>query len=950
MADNNQQSESEQTMNSLKIEQPLPVTAVGIENTKENLPQTMSAHRRIYPWFARRPTAATRLAILASILPSDTDNNEILRLMGIGPKEYFEGDIEDYVISREASLNNRKGSIENHFGYDYVHKTTPSSDELSEFHETVRRHWDGDLPTILDPTAGGATIPLEAARYGLPTISNELNPVAWLINKVLLDYAPNVGSLESEVKKWANRIHKQASTKLEEFYPDRNGVKPNHYFRAYSISCPSCGNRFPLTNRWWFNELKNVAIRPDYQEDGFSFNMVSVPGDVSKEEFDPSEGTVHRGSAECPYCGVVSDRDEVAELFKSGDFKYEICGIRFSEKINGTQYHSPTEEDHRAIEKAVGEIKSDLQLSTILARNRYIGRQDRAAPYGIEQWRDMFSPRQLLSHVTYLNAFEEVSSSIEEKYPEQTAEAIKVLLSFIGTKMIDRNTRLQPIKPKRGSPANLLGNNNFSFKWHFAETNMSAGTLSYLTETDNILGSYEDVVGYLSDTNSGETTVIQGDGSDLPLDDSSVEAVVIDPPYGDNVMYSEMSDVLYVMLREYLRSTFPETFQKEETDKQLEAVENPVVANPKDGESRTEAGRREYEEKMEGIFSESHRVLQPAGVITIYFTDKDTQAWDSLTMSLIKAGFTITATHTVTSEVPQRIGMRDRASADSTLLISCRKPKNPPSDRTPTLWSDIQEKTRKVAQKKANELLDSSLNLTKTDVIIGAFGPTLQVFTEEHPVVDIHDEVVRPHQALEEARVAVTEVLIERDLHDSLDNVDGLTRWYILSWLVYERESIPYDEARQLGMGVGVDIDDMKSKTKIWSKSKDTVLVKGQSYRVRDYTALEAGEKRRKRAYPVDPREQRFDYDIDAVHAALNVMETKGSGFAWNWINDRSLQDSTSFIKVCESLLDILPEEHEDHSTLLNLASGDTGDLLGIDPSRFSNDSEESRRTTLEDY
>ena len=949
MTDNNK-SDTKPSPSELKIERALPVTAVGIENTKENLPQTMSAHRRIYPWFARRPTAATRLAILASILPADTDNNELLQLMGIGPKEYFEGDIENYVISRESSLNERDGSIEDHFGYDYVHKTIPSEDALSNLHEKIRDSWGGDLPTILDPTAGGGTIPLEAARYGLPTISNELNPVAWLINKVLLEYASDVGSLKSDVEKWATEIHKNASNELEDYYPDRNGVEPNHYFRAYSILCPSCGHRFPLTNRWWFNELKDVAIRPKYREDGFSFEMVEIPDDIpDDEEFDPAEGTVHRGSAECPYCGVVSDRDEVAQLFQEGEFEYEVCGIRFSDEFNGTQYHAPTEEDHAAIQRAAEKVESNLQLSTILARDRYIGRQDRAAPYGIEQWRDMFSPRQLLSHVAYLNAFEDISSKIDEEYSEDTAEAIKVLLSFVATKMIDRNTRLQPIKPKRGSPANLLGNNNFSFKWHFAETNMSAGTLSYLTEMENVLGSYEDVVDYLADSETGDTTVLHGDGSDLPLADDSIEAVVVDPPYGDNVMYSEMSDILYVMLREYLNTTFPETFRKEETDKENEAVENPVVAQPSGGESKAEAARREYEEKMQGIFSESHRVLQPAGVITIYFTDKDTKAWDSLTMSLIQAGFTITATHTVTSEVPQRIGMRERASADSTLLITCRKPQTPPSNRAPTLWSDIQERTRRVAKEKANALLDSDLNLTKTDIIIGAFGPTLQVFTEEHPVVDIHDEPVRPHQALEEARVAVTEVLIERELDDSLDTVDGLSRWYILSWLVYGRESIPYDEARQLGMGVGVDIDDMKSETKIWSKSKDMVRIRGQSYRVRDYTALEAGEKRRKRAYPVDPRQDTFDYNIDAVHAALNVIETKGSSFAWNWLNDRNLQDDTSFIRVCESLIQVLPEDDEDYQLLMNLSSGDTGDLLGIDPSRFTSGSEEER-TTLDDY
>lgn len=304
--------------------------------------------------------------------------------------------------------------------------------------------------------------------------------------------------------------------------------------------------------------------------------------------------------------------------------------------------------------------------------------------------------------------------------------------------------------------------------------------------------------------------------------------------------------------------------------------------------------------------------------------------------------------------MPQRVGVQGSASADSTLLLTCRKPASDEEirNRQPTLWSDIREKTRVAARDKATELLDSDLNLTKTDTIISAFGPTLRVFTENYPVVDKHDEIVRPQRALEEARTAVVEVLVDRELEDSLDDVDNLSTWYILSWLVYGRETIPYDDARQLGLGVGVNVDEIKSDTKIWSKSGDKLTLKGQSYRVRDYTALEAGEKRRKRAYPVNPREDTFAYTIDAVHASLNVLNTKGSDFAWNWLNDRGFADQSQFRRTVKSLLQVLPESHEDYNSLVNLVSGETGELLDIDTSSFSRDnqSEEQGRTTLNDF
>lgn len=950
MANNSSDSE----YRSLKIEDVLPVKTVGVESLKEANPESMSPHRRIFRWFARRPTAATRLAVLASILPQDVTNDELLSYMCVGPKQGVNGRLEDYVVQKYATKGQRDGSVEDHFGYEYPHKNIPSDSNLEELHSRLREHWDGELPTVIDPTAGGGTIPLESFRYGLPTISNELNPIAWLINKTILEYAASHERLVPDVRDWMGEISDIVEQELAEYFPERNGVKPNHYFRAYSIECPSCGEPFPLSNRWWFNRKKGKAIRPIIQNSSIRFDVVSVPDDVSKEVFDPADGTVGDGDAECPSCGVVTERDQLVEIFQDGDFEFEVCGVRFEEEINGSQYHSPTQEDLDAIKRAEEKIETDLDLSTLLSNKRYVGLYDRSAPYGITRWRDLFSPRQLLSHATYLHAFEKIKPKIRAQNDLERAEAILVLLSFVSVKLIERNSRLQPFDIRRGSPANMLGNNGFFFVWHFSESNLMTGSYSYHSAADNVLSSFNKVRNYVSKSNPEDVAVRRGDAADLPYEASSIEAVVIDPPYGDNLMYSETSDAFYVWFREYLGDVFPDSFSSPETNKEDEAVENPVIVSPTQDESTSSAARRRYEEKMSDIFSETYRVLERGGVLTVYFTDKETAAWDSLTMSLINSGFTVTSTHTITSEMPQRIGMQERSSADSTLLLTCRKPleEDELESQAPTLWSDIRSRTRVAAREKATKLMDSDINLTKTDTIIGAFGPTLRVFTENYPVVDKHDNPVRPKQALEEARAAVVEVLVERELEDSLDEVDGVTTWYILGWLVYEREVIPYDDARQLGLGVGINIDEVKRDTKIWGKSGDQLILKGQDYRVQDYTALESGEKRRKRAYPVDPRDESFNYVINAIHAALNVLETKGGDFAWNWLNDRDLQNQRAFKRAIRSLLQVLPEDADDHDLLINIVSGETGELLEIESSVFANTNgeNEENRTTLQDF
>ena len=476
--------ESPEATRPLKIEGMLPVTAVGIESLKESNPEVMSPHRKIYKWFARRPTAASRLAILASVLPDDVSDDQLLRWMCVGPKEGVDESIEDYVVRKQSETKKSGSSVPEHFGYTYPLQNIPSERDLEELHDTLREQWDGSLPTVLDPTAGGGTIPLESLRYGLPTVSNELNPVAWLLNKVILEYAPLVGSLEDEVRQWMDEILDYASGELEEYFPKRGGIAPSYYFRAYSISCPSCGKRFPLTNRWWFNRRVDKAIQFEVIDNNeLKFSVVDAD---SIDRFDPSEGTVAGGDAECPHCGVVTERDDLVEIFQNEEFKYEVCGVRYEKKIEGSAYHSPTSADYEAINSAHEKVENNLDLSTLLNSDRFEGHWDRAHPYGVKKWRDVFSPRQLLSHAMILEGFRSVEAQIKEQYNRERAEAVLVVLSLISTKLINRNSRLEPIDASYGCPNSMLGNNNFSFQWHFGESNLTVGKYSFESEGNNV--------------------------------------------------------------------------------------------------------------------------------------------------------------------------------------------------------------------------------------------------------------------------------------------------------------------------------------------------------------------------------------------------------------------------------------------------------------------------------
>ncbi|MEF8824762.1 MAG: DUF1156 domain-containing protein [Halapricum sp.] len=943
------------------IEGTLPLKAVGIENMKEANPKHMPPHRYLHPWFARRPTAASRLAVLASVLPHDISHDDILNLMQIKPNTQPGESVSDYVIRKKSGEDGRSGTLSEHYEYPRPFTRSPTNSEVSELHSTLRDTWDGEVPAVFDPTAGGGVIPFESLRYGLPTIANELNPVPSVILKVMLQYAPDSGSLKQEIDRWAREINETAADNLSQYFPSENSEqKPSHYACTYSIECSECGYPIPLVKKWWLHKRssgKGIAIRPSVSEDEkkVTYSLVQLPDDVTSDEFDPSQGPRGRGGAtECLNCQVVTEAETVRRAMQSGNFSYELYGVKYSKISGGSGFRAPTEKDRAAIEQAADRVNSDYALHDLLNVERYVGDEDRAAPYGVVEWRDAYSPRQLITHYEYYSAFQDVKGKIKENHDETTAEAILSLLALTASKAVDRNIRFAPFDTSKGYPANAVGGKHFTLQWSFVDNNLANGDQSYLDIANKITNSYEELVNYLENVDPDPAEVLSEDASDISLPDQSVQAVVIDPPYYDSIIYSEMADVFYVWLKKYLEDVHPSLFEDELTDKSSEAVANAAEYEDLAGGESTkkELATQDYEDKMGKIFSELYRTLQPGGVMTVMFTHKESSAWDTLTTALINSGFVITSTHPITSEMPQRTDTRGGGSADSTLLLTGRKPHSDRDleNKSPSLWTDVKSDTRKAAKGSARDLIDSELNLTKTDVIISAFGPTLRVFADAYPVVDDEDNPVPPRRALEEAREAVTQVLVDEYLEaEGIEDLDDVTKWYILSWLVHERETFSYDEGHQLGLGIGVDIDDIKRSTKTWRKSRGDISLRGHSGRVQNIN--EKPENRSSRT-PVNPDDLSFGLALDKVHAAMHVYDVQGENTCCDWLRERNFDSDSMFKATLKALLQVLPKDHEDWELARDLAVGRTRNVLELDfsPSVFADDGDNSTQTDFDDY
>lgn len=940
------------------IEQSIPVRTIGIECEREGKGKFPPLNR-FHIWWARRPLIAARTAVLSSVIGSDEmEIGELVERMGIT------GD----TVEKYKTVDDRpKGQlVYEHYGYRRPFTQQTKKEDVEAIHEAARNTWGGELPTVFDMTAGGGAIPFESRRYELPTVANELNPVASVLLKAVLEH-PTIGTdLSDDLQKWGAEINRIATGNLQEFYPGGSGGRnPVNYLWAHTINCPDCGLKVPLSPNWWLDKQsseKGQAVKP-YVEDGtVSFDVVKITPDEQEAEnnedtftnsqYNPSDGTVSYGKGDCPQCGVTIDGDDIKTQAQQGEMGYQLFCVEYrNQRGSRGHFRSPTEEDEQIAAKAAEKIDSDPELAMLLTEERYIGPADRAANYGIDQWRDAYMPRQLLAHYEFWQAFEQVKEEIREEYEPEVADALLTLLAISADKSIDYNSRFSSWDSSTPKVRNGFDRHDFSFKWSFAETALIDETHGYLWFLNDVLEVYEELVEYMSHVdNDVPLSILNENAGDLSLEDESVDAIVVDPPYYDNVMYAELADFFYMWMKRYLDDVYPEFFATELTNKHDEAVANTAQFEDVAGAGQSKSGlaKDDYELKMSNIFSEASRVLSDDGILTLMFTHKKTDAWDTLTKALIEAGFTIHASHPINTESPRSLHQSGKNAARSTIFLVARKGE---TDRAPSLWSDVQRETRAAAYECAADLDSQEVEFSKVDMMLSAFGPTLEVFTKNYPVVDNEGETVSPQVALDEARDAVRDYLISNYLNEGVRDVDSKTEWYLLSWLIFEAERFPYDEARRLAIGVGEDLDELKKTNRMWRKRSGDVLLRPHSDRVQNINKKKSDRSSRK---PVDPEAVSFATALDQVHAAMHIYDAQGAGKAWTWLEERNCDSNPAFKATLEALLRVQPRGHKEWELARDLAVGDTGEFLDLDlnASIFSEqeDEEELAQDTLSSY
>lgn len=954
--ESSKEQEKERTRPRLKIQDPLPIRAVGIENERERKNYSdLPPQNYIHNWWARRPTPATRLALLASVLPDSIDDDQLLRWMEINPSNKPDDlSVAEHVRQRRAEKEDWDGRVYDLYGYRKSYKRAPEGDDKERLHQVAKEAWGGELPTVMDSTAGGGSIPFESLRYGFPTIANELNPVASVILQAILEHPRLETNLASDIEDWGETINELARDSLENYFHSPNGQRVLESLWAHRITCPDCGFEVPLVGNWWLDKdtdpVRGVAVRPHVNEEVMEaeFEVVRVPQDVETSEFNPTDGTISHGKGTCLNCDYPIEGEEINEQLQSGNFEYELYAVRY-ESRNGRDFRVPTSEEVQAAKDAKEKVENDIDLSMFLDVEIEPGEKtDEPRRRGMTKWQDMFAYRQLLAHYEYWQAFEEVKPKIRSQYDDEEAEAILTFLSIAADKALDYNSRMSAWDASRPKIGHTFAGSDFAFSWGFAESHLVTEDHGYQWVLDSIVEVYEELRELAGEADT-PLTLLQGDAANMDVETGSVDAVVFDPPYYGNVMYAELSDFFYVWLKKYLGDVYPDYFTRNLTDKDTEAVANPSRFEDVAGEntSKKELARKDYEKKMTGIFEEIYRCLGDDGIFTMMFTHKETEAWDTLTTSLINAGFTITSTHPVSTETPDRVQQQGRNSAESTILLVSEKRHKEPDDFT--LWEDVRSETRTAAIDRVKELEARNAEFTKVDLILASFGPTLQVFTENYPVVNSKGDDVAPEEALDEARDAVIDYLIEQYLNEEVQEADQDTRWYLLSWFVFGAQKFPFDEANRLAMGTGTDMTHLKRNRRLWRKDQEDIILRMHDERVQNVNKKPDSRSSRK---PVNPEAMTFDTHLDKVHAAFHIYDAKGASEAWNWLNTRDCASDPEFKATLEALIRVLPPDTDDWEIARDLTAGETGELLDLDLDAeiFENDEEGETQGRLTEF
>jgi putative DNA methylase len=911
------------------IEDWLPVEELGIESRRERgAASALPPLSFLHIWWARRPLVASAAVALAGVMPAWSEqlaaafpNAEevhtesayrkwLLRLVGIWGDPISARRAYDAAVASGVR-------IANPYTYRQAFRNAIPRGDVDLLHDILRHTW-GQLPVVADPTAGGGSIPWAASRLGLPVVANDLNGVAASVLKAGVEIPAKRGlDLLPEIKKWGAVLVKRIDAQLKEYFPSGEGEVVATYLFANAVPCPRTGRLVPLLTDKWLRKKpgKEAAVKLITSIEGVElreprFEVVLGRG---VDKGDAAVGTMSRGKAVSPYDSLVIDGDYIKEAAQNGKMTQILYAVAIRKPSGERTFRSPSDQDREALEAAsrrFNEVKDGWFATGILPTEEFPDGNDlRPKYYGLDRWIDFYTPRQALVHGTF---GEEFAKLIPEVQKELGSDADDVLfeLALMQGKALNWNSRLSSWDVSRQKMRSVFDRHDFAFKWTFAEFEGAAALYSWCL--DQLTDAYGGIARLLDETGAPElgdgeagrlerqVTVLQGSAASIALPDGSVTHICMDPPYYDNVMYAELADYFYVWEKRTLGRLVPGYFHDDLTDKDNEAVANPARFATM-GKRKKELADLDYEAKMTAIFAEAKRVLADGGVLSVMFTHKRAEAWDTLGMGLLQAGFTIETSWPVNTESEVSLHQANMNSAASTIMLVCRKRVERDDDHKVYL-DDIEHDIRQAARDAVTRFQDDGID--GVDLLLSTYGPTLSVISQNWPVysstpdTDGRDRLLRPEEALTLAREEIVNLRRTR-LIGKAAKIDTLTDFVLLAWDTFGAREFPFDTARLLALAVGgLDIDHLE-RAKVVSKGAGKVKLLTPKERLRRGNDSELPG--------VIPDAASFEYMIDAVDTALYIAEVDGQQAAKRFLDRHGYTSNAVFISALQGLVNAIP-------------------------------------------
>ncbi len=883
------------------IEVDFPIGPVSRESVREK--NIRHGHiSTFHIWWARRPLAASRATALAALLPDPGDPRERQRLLDLVR------DIAPWEVVKDGD--------------------TPIVERAREL---VREACGGRPPRVLDCFAGGGAIPLEALRLGCETYALDYNPVAVLLLKCVLEYpqrfgrpvrrlerAPNglvvertVSPLVEAVQRWGQWVLEEARKELEPFYPkDPDGSVPVGYIWARTIPCqnPACGAEIPLMRQTWLAKKGNrqIALRiiPDRASRRVEFEIV----EGKRLHFDPSEGTVTRATVRCPVCQGTVDDDTTRRLFREGKAGQRLVAVVVHRPGHpGKRYRLPTSHDleaFRAAEKALEAKRQALWaewgLDPVPDEPTPVGggpgaeRAFSVHKYGLTRWGDLFNARQKLALITFADKVRQAHTRmLAEGADPEFAKAVATCLALALDRIADYNSTLCHWHTTGEKFGNTLTRQALPMVWDYPELNpFSESTGDWSGALEWIL----DVLTHLARipvSDSRPLEVQQGTATALPWPDNFFDAVLTDPPYYDNVPYSDLSDFFYVWLKRTIGDLHPDLFATPLTPKSEEMVADASKAGG------MEAAKRRFEEMLTQAFRRIHRVLKPDGIAVIIFAHKTTDAWESVIQALLAAGLYMTASWPVHTEMEARLRAQESAALASSIYMVCRKRTTHEVGEYARVRREVEESVRRRLQ----QFWDAGIR--GADFFMSAIGPAVEAFGRYSRVERLSGEPVTVPELLQYVRELVARFALERILRDGAQagGVDAPTRFYLLYRWTWNHARVPFDEARKLAQAVGVELTSLWGPGGLVVKDKEYVRVPGPLERYKDGRFLERG---------------RFESMADVLQAAC-VLYSRNAQQQLRELLAQTYGGNETFWQVAQAVAEVLPEEDKERQLLLGL-------------------------------